>query len=1315
MSGKTYLRDQQFFKPNYYEAIKYILPSYLYEDDIQTTPKDSDPVDLIINSHISIANNISSVLPISSIPDTIYSSLANFNGISPFFVKQNNLTNITTKTFEDKVLYYFNKTFNDFSTSSELSSYLESTILPGIALNNPDTSAFADIGESSAIQVYLVNELSWMYMLNTTGVHYDPSSYIRDEIVSKLYNATPFRIDDGIKGLVEHVWRNDLTDYYPTSLFASSSEYHLSGTQQLEKLKTWVEVIYSPLYADRSDFTVKDRFDIFYDNSTTYVNKIESGPFARLIRALSFFAFDINNETEQISTLYDIDDCPDDYLPLIAQLIGWDLFGNDPARWRLQLRSAIPVYKAIGTKEATQRAINTIFPRGVFPIEGRLTELWESYIPYLIYYALATESEYFKDYSTWTSELANGMGVTRYSSTSMDENIKLAVDRIIYETVYRFPSSFNTEFWPEKFNYRSRDYPIPPFEEYPYYANVELNNEMIRFMTDRLVCFGVNQDFALDVSSYLYNNSLNTDDQPRRGSWLLFTSGYNEPSNLSSLITNINDKRFEYVSLWSGKSSHFKLVLDASEFDFANTGFNNTATKDAVTVVSKAVRNSAPAHSIPLISLEVSGDSDVLSLSHDMLPSVWVDKVEIDNGATNNYYSKALNLNSYKRSVNESGTVIGRNATANSVTPEILNGTYETANLGRKTLRRRSYEKIMPFNGYYDRTGFNMPAGYGVGFDTLSSTHTLGLIPSSLQFVPVSSHINLPPIWSQCETLNSRNYYYEYPVSGTFPARDRNEERVTRGSLPGIYAVMHRVKERQKYLQAYLDYDLSSVETSGDLVSYANAMQNFGTSAPGLSATYSSSSVINNLFAFPTSHHSYYDFEFSRDIHRLYHIYKNNFQWHRLSQDVREMDGANIFSHAFGPTLYNHSFEEFGTNFEKIVASSIGSVNELTWDNDYFVSIGSYEATSVDGMIVGSPELVSSGILSGVELVHTSGSNEDSSFALFRVPSNVRTRDEDPYMFDKTFIMMRSGFNAIPRIRFDISKYQEPSNHPISNNFLIPDMGYKFSFDYVISRDSGNILGGRAAKVWIHTKPELGKMWSYTPSKAWVQHDASVTREDVLSRYSHTKLYPQRNIAGRPSDPTNLQCLQEVRAQFKSPVSNLKEEYFDTFTVEFNTDNRELVLPRQYQSTYNQLHRIDQEYVIEILLTPRIDSDQYLLLDKVNLQNTTLKKLTEIFASGKVSNPLCRLSYPSRECTEYRVELTKEDLFEILKHFNNITGKNSVLGYASRDATETGAIMGSSGGSKLDYRLLLEGLSTSVPNVLGTDIPTMFSEVLVDI
>jgi len=1320
MSGKTYLRNQNFFQRNYSEALKFILPGYLYEDDVSGTPKSDDLVDTIINSHIDIAANFTSLINVSAVANTSFSSINTTQGIAPYFVKQNNLTNITTQNFEDNILSYFDVKFKDFKDQEAFSNYVDDTLLSSIVLNTPDKTRFAALGDTSAIHNYLISNLSWMYFLNTSGQSFSPSSYVKELLVSSLYVGNPVKLKDGINGITEHVWRNASSAYYPSALFTSGTRSDLSGTQQLDKLKTWNEVIYSPLYADSSDFRVRDKFDTYIESNLKSAIKIEDGPFARLIRALSFFAFDINNDTEEISTLYDLDDCPDEYLPLVAQLIGWDLFGNNPERWRLQLRNAVSIYKAVGTKKAIQSTVNTIFPKNSFPIEGRLSELWESYVPYLIYYSLATESPFFKDFSTWTPALAASMDVEKYCTSSMDDNIRLSVDKILLDTIVQFPDKFPLSTWLAEFkgvfNYRGRDYTIPPFEEYPYYVNTELDADMVAFLTDRLACFGVGNDFALDVSSYITTNTLDKDDEPRLGSWLIFTSGYNAPPNLDNLIRNLNDKKFEYASLWSGKSSHFKLVLDSSEFDFNKANLDTTDSGDALKFVSQAVGKFAPAHSIPLITLEVSAAPDYLSFEASSLPHVYLDSSELEVAAGSNNFASGIFLDTYKRGINTDGNVIGRSATQSLVSPELVD-VVSIGSVPRNTSRRRSYEKVMPFAGYHDRTGFNMPVSFGMNASGLSGI-TLGLNPSSQTFTPVSSVINLPPIWAQCENLNSNNTYYEYDVSNTQNVRGKvgvmqqNSDRTTdRGQLPGIYAAMHRIAERQKSLKSFID---NSGSLSG-LQSYLDELNETlsdPTNPSGLidpeilsfllsetervqalidgdfrSYTASATNDASAGYTFPASVDDYYYFEFGRDLHRLYKIYVDNFKWHRLSEDIQNKDGANIFSHTFGPLLYNHDFEDLGSA-KTLIATSFSATPSITVTSEPFTGTTSFAASSDSDMYVGAVERVSSGVLEAVELVLTSGIDDGASFSIVRIPGSQRNSYDDPFLFDNTFALMRSGDGAATRLRFDISKYAADSTYPVATNFLSPEHDFKVNLNSLIGRDSGTTTGGKSVGIWIHTKPESGQMWSFTPDGKWVQHNQLISRKELLETYSHIKrLELKSNTASQPTTSTNYACLTQVSSTPTSPIFGLAASSFEDFQVSFNTRNRDIRLPGDYQKTYNQLHRLNQNYVIEVFMTPGAQANEFMLVDTVKVQDLTMKKLSEIFAAGTLSDPLCKLEDLAKGCLEYRVELTNQDIFDIFKHFNNLAGKNAATAYASRDKLKTATIMESEGGSRIDYRL----------------------------
>ena len=1324
MSGKSYLNNKKYHKYNYVDAFKFLVPGYIYDDDRDHSPKADDLADVVINSNINLANNIASVIDVSSIADTVSENLDNISGISPYFVKQNRLTDITTNDFETKVLNILDESFLDYETVESFSSFVTDSLIPTINLNNPASFSSTDTSNSHN---YLISNLGWMYFLNTTGTLYDSSSFVADLIVNKLYKGKKVSTVDGVQGLMEYVWKNNLTSFYPSEYFASGTRGDLSGTQQLDKLKTWIEVLYSPLFSDESDFRVRDKFETFIEGGITTTRKTEDGPFARFIRALSFLAYDIDNLSESITTVYDLEDCPDQFLPLLAKLIGWDLFGSDPDKWRLQLRNATQIYKSVGTKKSIQFALNSVFPKDQFPIQNSLTELWESYVPFLIYYSLATESAFFKDFTTWTPQLAFDMGVSGYSLSSMDDNISRATDKIIEETYLKFPERFSIPNVEDGFHYRDYTHIVPPYEEYPYYVNVELTREMIDFIADRLACFGVRNQFALDVSGFLVDNGLEDSDDIRDGSWLLFTSGYQNPPNYSRMISESNADKIEYLSMWSGKSSHFKIVLDASAYDFTKRGLITADSGDALEIAFEMIRKFAPAHSIPLASLQVSGDFDTLILDDpNFLPLVLFNLEEANVAANNNYWLSGLSLNSYMRDVRTDGTVLSREETESSVSKRISTasmrsgGTATVAgDLERRSLRRRNLQNIMPFHGYYDRTGFNMPTTFEM--DATLSGLPLGLVPSSTTFTPVSSHINLPPVWKQCEDLSSKNTYNGFDVSNTMAARGRAffTSSVTndRGKLSDIYAAMHRIQERAKvdkyqaeegeeFVKRQVEQFRSLGVPEGDI----NILERFIDQliyCPGWHWTNGANEKSNaneEGYDFPASVNDYYNFEFGRDLHNLYRIYVEQFDQHRLTPAEIELDGPNIISHTFGPLLYNHDFEKIVEG--PFVTSSISNVIELKTGIDPFTKVKAYVADDPSDMFVENPELVFSSLVSGVEFIHTSGVEDGSVFSVFRVDSNARKEGDDPFMFDKTFILTKAGPDSIPRVRLDISKWDTSPNKSLDSNFLLPEHDYQLDLKALVADNTGRELGGRSVGIWIHTKPEDGQMWSFVPSSSphtpggewlhskptgdWVQHSATLTRAELLQEYAHLYALPsETKLAVPPESP--FQCLDVVAGEIISPVTKLREEDFENLQLKFNTRNRTLLEPVQYKQNVGNLHRKNQEYVIEIFLTPGVDRpDQFLLFDEVFVKDLTMKKMSERYVFGPKVNPLVELTPQSYKGIEYRSELSKEDLLAVFKYFNILTGKDRDASLASRYHVKTEAIMGNDGGSKLTYRYLVE-------------------------
>tara|TARA_R100001460_G_scaffold12725_3_gene29063 strand:+ start:18987 stop:22895 length:3909 start_codon:yes stop_codon:yes gene_type:complete len=1276
-SGKQYLTGQKYFKPNYYEALKFIIPQYLTEDDIENFGQEVDLRDQVLNSNIKLAENFHTLIEVSSVAHTVFSSIDTLAGISNYFVKQNNLTNVTSRSFQDKILSPLGVSIQDYGSSSEFSNYISGTLLPSITLNNASPPTFVAGHSPSDTHNYLIENLSWLYFLNTSGPNeaYNPSTTVTEQIVEKLYTGQPIQTVDGIKMLMDFVWRDGHTAYYP-EVFKVSSTTFTSGTQQLDNLKTWIDVIYSPLQSDFADFTVRDRFATFIENSILINNKIPNGPFTKFLRALSFIAQDINDTSERLGSLYDISECPEEFLPLLAELIGWDLFGSDPERWRLQLRNAVDIYKAVGTKKSLQLAINSILPKDQFSIETSVTELNESYVPYLIYYSLATESKHFKSFDDWTEPLANEMQVSGYSTTSLDENLKLTVDRILLETYEKFKDKFGQIPNQEKgFRYRGRVYPIPPFEEYSYYMNFELNREIIEFIKDRLVCFGVSQTFANQFESYLVEYALDDDDAPRTSSFLVFTPDYNDPPNLSNLVASGYNEKFEYVSLWSGKSSHFRIKYDASSFDFDNEDIGTSGAGGAFLVASKLAKDFTPAHAIPLINLEISYIDPLSGTFASALPLIHPRCEEQESRNSKNHFVSGIGFDTYMRDVRPDGKLFGRNYLDNVDSAQVLAGTSLDA-IPRTSIRRRNYEKLLPKDGYYDRTGFNMP----ISFTMASSVSglPLGLNPSSYVYTPVTDHVNLPPIWNQCEGYNSANSYYTYDVSNTLNARGSStafptnqDLTVDRCQLPDIYATMHSVKEKSKVLQASA--------TFGPATEYQLSVSN-------VYQSYANSST-ENQGDFPNSVEDYHNYSFGRDLHKLYKIYVTDYVQHQMIERLQYVDGANIFSHAFGPVLLNHDFEDVSST-SSVITSSLSATRTLTPRSSVFNGEQSYVASTANDMFLDTSEKVLSGAIDYVELIHTSGSPETNSFSIFRIPTSFKKSTDDPYMFDNTFVLSRSSEGGLPRVRFDLKKYKAPSDRPIDTNFLLPEHTHQARINLLVSDNNGLNFGGRQVGIWIHTKPEGGKMWSYDAKGNWTQHSALTTRSNVVNKFAHVFNIAEKTKEEIPSQLTRYECVDNVALNSEvSPVARLRQEDFEQISVEFNTINKNIRLPKDYRQDYTLLHRKNQKYVVEVFLLPDQDIERFMLLDSVELQNLTLKKMSEIFVTGRYQNPLnVVLGQVVSKCPEHRVELSKDDLRKILTFFNNISGKNSQTGLASRDKNKTATIMGAEGGSRLDYR-----------------------------
>lgn len=477
-------KSRRYFKSNFADVLEIITPKIYIEEDVNLSGYGLNPLSEVINCHIKVCDNISTVLSISGVPGTQTADLNNISGISQYFVKQNELTKIVPAEFEANILNPLNYSLKNFNTSAEFKTFLSSTLLPKIIPNtgtrvgtiqsNLSTlSALTDNASVSSVHNYLVDTLGWFYFLNTSargGLTYSPSSYVV-EALATLYRGKTLETVDGIKGLTEYLWRNNsvcsFDAYIPVSFISGTSDAILetsagtpatysSGIQKLEALKTLIDIVYSPLNIDRKDFTVQYAFDSFIDSGLYLEDETGKGPYRKFLSLLGYNFADLTNEIENIGIIYDIENVKDNQLQHIADLLGFKLRGNLPSKWRHQLSLALELYKSSGTIACIQKALDTLLFDSELDISENVQELWESYIPHLIWYSLATESPLFKDLNTWTASIANDAKVGAYNSKSLKENLKLVTDSIILDTFRYFPEAFlfnGQQFDPPRFYY----------------------------------------------------------------------------------------------------------------------------------------------------------------------------------------------------------------------------------------------------------------------------------------------------------------------------------------------------------------------------------------------------------------------------------------------------------------------------------------------------------------------------------------------------------------------------------------------------------------------------------------------------------------------------------------------------------------------------------------------------------------------------------------------------------------------------------------------------------------------------------------------
>ena len=1486
--------EQQYFKRNYLEAIRKIIPKFYFADEQTISGTHISFPNQLLNSHILANKNQATILPVSGLQyDPYLSGISNPEGFSRYFHTNTSPAQIDTDDFQRNILFPLGRKLSDYTTSEAFVDFVTSSLLPTIPLvcaghheldNLADLTASAYATDSSGTYAYLANNLGWLYFLNRTGpaaagghTPFDPSSALPLLLTETVWKGRSVALEDSLGVYQEYLWKNqpiwDLEDRVIPIDYVSSMEMSAgtwtSGTQNVERLKTLASIVYSPHFLDSTDNNVEEAFTTYFSTSapgidgTLITTEEEAGPLTRFLEAMSFAVADRVTEQAEINTLYDIGKCPEEFLELLGELIGWKFIGGDVDKWRVQLRNAVDIYKMKGTRRSIQYLLDTLFSTGVFNVttSDTLSELWESYVPDMIYYALATSSPAFDSLDVYTPEQALKFGVPTYSNQSVEVNIKLLVDKIIFDLVREFPNSFymggkpfpapqlllngapytgpyviepnigvgtqagaqggpqytpplfpnfwtGYEFTPESqqlelvydedftFYYRDRLYLVPPYEKRQYYTPTRMSANLLERLEYYLICYGVDKSFAKQITDQISSHTVNTlNPDSVLNSFLYFTKEKTYPPNYNDILRDVTKEKtpdpVSLLSLWNGKSSHFLMNFDASTFDFDTQRLVATS-KYGLTKVTRVLNQVVPAHAVPMMLLAVSSVDDSLSAIADNDCREWRPNFnalyEGSSTVTTGWATSAVDM---AQLADDKGMLPNRfkRGAVDNVNDYLLSGNTFVARgaANRNSLRRRNFHNLLPETKMFTRGGKNNPGSF-----LLSSAYhspwgdgylPLGFIPSSLQFkdIPLESNDidnigellanNIPAVWEICENLSSSSAFFGYDISNTFPSRANQNVATSacstygrRGQLPEIISVMTKVNDVNNYL-------LASSIVSGYFDEFGGTNPNWPTTSEHLNpstlstwfnansdpdlevwksiVTKSIGNYLSNKTGGDESLNPYEHFTFGRPVHEMYNSWMTLYNGHGTTNNYDLLGVPNIFSHTYGPLIYNSTMETDGSALEAsgylAASSTVYEVDISYYGGSGVLSpsgmdrLGAYDlgtscASSSPDLPVGGSEFRNKNLVSSIELVDTSSGlvpiTAHPIFSIFRLSRD----DQSKYAYNKYLINNQiikyhrsSDYSRFPRLRITIDPADTTSK---AKNFLEPDHVYELTVKAhnldVIDPDQ---IGGLSLGCWIHTAPEVKPNGELYPT---------IRSYDPAGNYDHCGKYNDRwkalgvdNVSGTnginyvqnnsdsiafttgtldapdssgealggaagpiTTDVFDVRCYEpqfvETVLKGSNPLSiaNVGPKSMQEMKFRFSTKNFGVdTQPPLYVKEIGNTHRLDQKYVIELFVLPNSQiSTKMVVFEEISIKDVTNYNKAVIK-------------------TEYgEAQLNVQDFKAVCKYFRSLNA-----GIASRDAVNTSSVMEVSGGSRLNYRSnsAMYGTTTAAAT-------TQLTEVLID-
>ena len=671
---------QEHVKANYIEVIKRIVPDFYDETEYKLYGEEEDLQYRVLASILSTAKSASSIIGKPTTYNLQVSAFSSNAYYVPYFVPFNNLTNVTPATYEKYVLRPFSKSFGSFTNQDEFKDFLLTSALPHTHFNQVTdffASSFSSLVDPtvttvSAVSNTLIDKLGLVYFFNTSGKVVDNSSrglssFVYSSLGDNLFIGNRMRTSDMVSDLFKWMyynskggaaaWSEVSENYLPAPFNSPSSTYNVdpgkpgnyyaSGGQLVSALDTLVNVWVNE--DDPNSLYFRDIMNAGLLGMD--VTRMENaGPMGKMLKALAYAFYDVKNSIRDIQFLLDIEECPDEFLQYLGRYLGWTFFTNEPDQWRDQLKQAIYLYKAKGTRQALANAVNMVIPSSVYNPQATtsgLQELWESYVPNLIYYTLKTETNLGKDNNTylsfregWNQALASSgipMRVRNYDPENYDNNVRFAVDAILEYLNLKF-NFINmggvpykkTRFWESQvarglpdneIGYEARNgflLSVPPWEENRFYQNAYVGPNVTAFLQSFSSVLsnsyenagaGVAVSSSNTVAKYISSsvsiatgNGINEPGWGANNAFTFMSSSLNLPFNYEKVIRNGDLESMSVFDYWNSKSSQVHTKLHASSIDFsANSFININETRigrQALPAIVDIFRQFAPFHAL---------------------------------------------------------------------------------------------------------------------------------------------------------------------------------------------------------------------------------------------------------------------------------------------------------------------------------------------------------------------------------------------------------------------------------------------------------------------------------------------------------------------------------------------------------------------------------------------------------------------------------------------------------------------------------------------------------------------------------------------